>query len=199
MTNTFRNSDLFFTLINVPGPLHANYVKIVKDWFEHSYDAKYRYIEDSDIIKESHKLVDIDQYYPGVSTIGIVSNPWVRMVKGWEISKSYPQKFIDLGIDLSSFENSIRSFKNVDPNRYLQSRWLSYTRQDGTTRNADYILREEHIQEDFKPILDYFESSRVLDVPEIPVIDYRSYFSDELKNDAYEIFKEDFDLLGYEF
>lgn len=198
-TKTFRTDDLFFTLMNVPGPAEVNYANIIKDWFMAGHESKYRYIEDSDIIRHSYRLSEIDNEYPGVCVIAVVSNPWARIVKGWELSKKYPEKFIEMGIDLSSFENSILGFKKVDPSRYLQSHWLTYKTADGTVRSVDYILREEHLEEDFKKIQDYFESSVPLEVSPIVNIDYKNYFTDETKKLAYEIFKEDIDFLGYEF
>jgi hypothetical protein len=74
-----------------------------------------------------------------------------------------------------------------------QSTWLSYN-----NIQADYILRVEHLNEDFKSLQQYFETDVPLGVDDF-TIDYKQHYTPTTKNIIEKYFKEDIDRFGYEF
>jgi hypothetical protein len=70
--------------------------------------------------------------------------------------------------------------------------WLSYE-----TKQADYILRGEHLEEDFKIIQEYFCTEFPLVLK--PAIEYKEFYTTASKNTVAKLFEQDIDQFKYVF
>ena len=82
MTLTYKTDDSFFILVLPP---FTYYGYVVKNWFTNHGIAKFRYIKDIEIEREFCNLEMIDTVYPGIKTVGIIFNPWARMLHGYNV------------------------------------------------------------------------------------------------------------------
>lgn len=199
MTTTYQNDDSFFTLVKPRGFDHPTPYRLINEWFNNVPVARYRYIIDDEILESNFTMAKVHQLYPGVAIITFVRNPWANAVDGYEKIKHYPDVAAMFGMRIDTFGDFLKSLKDIDPALYLQSSWCQYTDSNGVTHKARYILREENTAEDFKAIQEYFESNTPLETTQYVPLDYRSYYTPELRALADEIFKKDIDLLGYTF
>jgi hypothetical protein len=78
---TYKTDDSFFTVLMIPGDFHR--ASIFK-WIEQSSQAKFRFIRDHEIEADYLNLHQIDDIYPGIKTIAIVTNPWLRVVRAYK-------------------------------------------------------------------------------------------------------------------
>ena len=74
-----------------------------------------------------------------------------------------------------------------------QSTWLSYN-----NTQADYILRVENLNEDFKPLQQYFETDAPLGVDDFK-INYKQHYTSTTRDIIEKYFKEDIELYEYGF
>jgi hypothetical protein len=190
----------------VPGDFHRD---AVLKWFEKSSQAKFRFIRDNEIETDYLNLQQIDEIYPGIKTVSVVTNPWLRIVRAYKTiqdlkteTRKIPATVFDFNVD--SFEDFVCNLKNTSTtNKYWftpttpQKRWLEYSTEEGT-RTVDYILKSETIDQDFKIIQDYF----CTDVPltekdKIPA--YRKYYKKKTQEIIADIFAEDIEYFNYKF
>jgi hypothetical protein len=206
MNLTYKTDDSFFTLLVVPGDFHRD---AVLKWFEKSTQAKFRFIRDTEIESDYLNLQQIDDIYPGIKTVAIVSNPWLRVVRAYNTvqdlktqTRKIPATVFDF--DTDSFKDFVCNIKNTQPtSKYWftpitpQVSWLKYS-TDGTERLTDYILNSETIEQDFKIIQDYFCTDTPLtDTDEIPT--YHKYYTKKTREIIADIFAEDIEYFNYKF
>jgi hypothetical protein len=203
---TYKTDDSFFTVLMIPGDFHR--ASIFK-WIEQSSQAKFRFIRDHEIEADYLNLHQIDDIYPGIKTIAIVTNPWLRVVRAYKTiqdlkteTRKIPATVFDFNTD--SFEDFICNIKNVPAtDKYWftpttpQKQWLEYNTENGV-RTVDYILKSETIDTDFKIIQDYF----CTDVPltnteKIPT--YRKFYTKKTRDIIADIFAEDIEYFNYKF
>ena len=203
---TYKTDDSFFTLLVVPGDFHRD---AVLKWFETASQARFRFIRDIEIETDYLNLQQIDDIYPGIKTVAVVTNPWLRVVRAYNTiqdlkteTRKIPATVFDFSID--SFGDFVCNLDNTSTTgKYWftpttpQKQWLEYNTEEGT-RTADYILKSETIDADFKIIQNYF----CTDVPltykdKIPT--YRKYYTKKTREIIADIFKEDIERFGYKF
>jgi hypothetical protein len=203
---TYKTDDSFFTFLVVPGDFHRD---AVLKWFETSPQAKFRFIRDNEIETDYLSLQQIDDIYPGIKTVSVVTNPWLRIVRAYNTihllktaKRTIPANVFDFNID--SFEDFVCNLKNIPTtSKYWftpttpQKQWLEYSTEEGT-RTVDYILKSETIDADFKIIQDYF----CTDVPlinkdKIPA--YRKFYTKKTRDIVADIFAEDIEYFNYKF
>lgn len=205
MTQTFKNDDSFFTVI-MPIGTPIGFWGVYK-WVGLDSNARFRFIRDLEIEQYKLTVKEIKELYPGVKTIGIVTNPWARMAWSYEMITNPPGEGKGIkeintmfeGIDFTTFDtfvNSIQTCKALNGNPHPttpQSHWLE---QDGAS--VDLLLRSESINEDFKPIQEYFCTDSPLNVEDFN-FDYRPYYTDNSKERIQNLMSHDIEKYGYSF
>jgi hypothetical protein len=210
MTTNYKTDDSFFIGIYPPFIYHG---LPVKKWFINSSIAKFRFIRDFEVENEFSNLKQVLELYPGIRTVGIVLNPWARMRQAFinfnEIKAAGNTKYvIDVNllnlIELDDFNKFVIQLSNFPTDNQLWfnmitplMEWLSCTTDDNNIITSDYILRGEHLVEDFKPIQDYFCS----EVPLIPnpAIEYKEFYNSNTKKIISKLFEQDIDQFKYKF
>jgi hypothetical protein len=205
MITTFKNDDSFFTVVM---PTRCPIVSwSIYRWVEKDNNAKFRFIRDLEIEQERLTIREIDDIYPEVKTVGVVTNPWARVAYSYETSINPPYNFPNVeeinkhfsGIDFTTFDTYVDSILTCNsltnkPHPSLpQLHWL-----ENGNKQVDYLLRSENINEDFKAIQNYFCTDRPLNIENFK-FDYRSYYSDKSKAVVDTIFADDIAKFCYEF
>jgi hypothetical protein len=209
MTATYKDDESFFATVFPP---FIHYGFCVKNWFATSGISKFRFIRDEECERQFWNLEQINSMYPGIKTITIVVNPWSRMKYAYD-SLCYMKQHNDntyfdsdllSEIPLDKFKNFIAALPDmvpVDPFWFSLAtplnRWIEYN-DNGVMRQVDYILREGHIAEDFKPIQDFFCSGYTLDAPST-TLDYRKFYTKSTAAQVEKIFQEEIVRFNHSF
>lgn len=202
MSLTYKEDQSFFTTIIPP---FAYYGFSIKRWLTTNNVAKFRYIRDIEMEREFCNLKQVIDMYPGTKTIGLVLNPWARIAYGYNslLSMKNDGNTYNLNIDsfkLDSFEDFVNSINDntlVDPFWFkLSTPQLEWFNHEGTT--VDYLIRAEHLEEDFKPIQEYFCSFEPLTISST-VPEYKSMYNETTKAIVAEAFEKDIEKFDYAF
>lgn len=202
---TFKDDDSFFTIV-MPYRCPIRFWDIYS-WVEKSDIAKFRFIRDLEIEQDRLTLKEVSDIYPGVKTIGIVTNPWARAYYAYNSAINPAPGFPGVeqiltqfkNINFDSFESYLYSLKNCEAPSNKQHpttpqlHWLKYN-----NTMVDYVLKAEQINEDFEIIKEYFQTSESLETGNF-YIDYRDHYTDDLKSLVADICHEDIETFGYEF
>jgi hypothetical protein len=205
MNKNYKTDDSFFIGIYPPFVYHG---LAIKNWFIHHDIAKFRFIRDFEVEKEFYNLEQILDVYPGIKTVGVVLNPWARMRQAFvnfnELKTAGNTKYalnVELlnKIELDNFDKFIHQLAEFphdeklwfDMTTPLMS-WLSHG-----ANHADYILRGEYLEEDFRPIQEYF----CLNFPLVlkPNIEYKDFYKTKTKKIVDKLFEQDIDHFGYRY
>jgi hypothetical protein len=205
MTITYKTDDSFFIGIYPPFVYHG---LSIKNWFINSGIAKFRFIRDVDVENEFYNLEQIADLYPGIKTVGVVLNPWARMRQAFinfnELKAAGNTKYalnVELldKVELDDFDKFIGQLSKFPQDEKLWFNmttplmsWLSHD-----LGQADYILRGEHLEEDFKPIQEYFCTEFPLVLK--PAIEYKEFYTTTSKNTVAKLFEQDIDQFKYTF
>lgn len=205
MTQTFKNDDSFFT-VAMPTRSPIRFWDIYK-WVEQDANAKFRFIRDLEIEQDRLTVEEIESIYPGVKTVGIVTNPWSRAAWSYAMSINPPEGYPGIseiqkqfeGLDFSSFERYLETIVTCKAitNKYHPTKNQSYWLH-GSNRTVDFILKAETVNEDFKQIQDYFCTERPLGIENF-VFDYRPHYSEKSKSIIEDIFADDIERYDYSF
>lgn len=201
-----HNTDSSFFTVILPMRTPIQFWDIYS-WAEKAPAAIFRFIRDFEVEQDRLTLKEVNEIYPGVKTVGAVANPWARALWAYNITVNPPKGYPGVAevskyfknIDFTSFDaylNSMEQCELLDTKTHPttpQSTWLSHD-----NIQVDYLLRVEHLDEDFKPLQQYFESDIPLDVDNF-TIDYKQHYTSTTKNIIEKYFKEDIDRFGYEF
>lgn len=197
MKLTYKNDSSFFICVKPP----VNYIgtKEITKWLESNIESRYRIIVDDELEANYATLKEIDQYYPGVKTIGVTINPWARALIAYNDlqSKSHPLSKLAEG----SFEEFILNLSKASSlNKFLlpQLHWFEYVDDAGIPRAVDYIFKCENLDSEFKTIQDYFVTSKPLSwLNDLPA--YKEHYTLETKQIIADMFEEDIKKFNYEF
>lgn len=203
MTDTYKTDSAFFSYVV---PIGSIDMYCIFDWMRTVNQARFRFIKDSDIETKKLTLKQVDELYPGVKTIAIVSNPWARMRMLYlgftdQAHREDLAKIVNnLGLKLDSFESFVLNLQLVKSTADIpftpatpQCYWTEY---DG--KQVDYILKSETLVEDFKVIQDYFCTDFPIHVRgSMP--EYREHYTEEMKQAVAALFKDDIEKFGYSF
>ena len=209
MSLTYKDDDSFFTTVLPP---FVYYGTCVKDWFSSHGLAKFRYIRDTEAEREFWNLEKIDDFYPGIKTISVAVNPWARMkhafdslnaMKQMENNVYFDKSLLDQ-IPLDKFSNFIASLPDMAPVSPFwfalpesSTKWTEYT-IDGQTKSVDFILREDTLAEDFKPIQEFFLTNQPLEIPKM-LPKYKRSYNTTTKAIVEQLFFEEIAKYGYNF
>ncbi len=176
-------------------------------WVDLDSNAKFRFIRDLEIEQDRLTAKEVEDIYPGVKTIGIVTNPWARTAWSYAMTIDPPEGYPGIkevnerfsGIDFTSFETYVNSMETctVIKGSYhptdLQSRWL-----ETDNKSVDFLIKSESINNDFKAVQEYFCTDRPLDIDDFE-FDYRSFYNEQTKNTIHRIFLHDIEKYEYSF
>lgn len=209
MTATYKDDNSFFTTVFPP---FIHYGFSVKNWFATSSIAKFRFIRDEECEHQFWNLEQIDNMYPGIKTISIVVNPWARIKYAYDSlcqmkqhgDNTYFDPQLLSSIPLDKFKNFVASLPDMQPVSPFWfslatplNRWTEYNDQ-GTIKQVDYILREGHLAEDFKPIQDFFCTDQPLDV-HVDTLEYRNAYTSTTSRQVSKLFEEEIVRFGHIF
>jgi hypothetical protein len=196
---TYQNDSSFFGYVNIAGNLEICGTAIL-EWFQTEPHAQFRLIVDNEIHEEFSPFSTIQDIYPGIITVAWVANPWRRLVNIFEIMQTLYQTKQKLNITKNiNFENftfdSFLKQLDADVDQWFllstpQSRWLD------NPNEFLHIIRDEFIEEDMKPIQDYFQSDKLVSLTLLP---YREYYTEETKKFVEDLFKEDIERFNFKF
>lgn len=202
MTINYQNDNRFFTCLNVP----ASGVNrdAINQWFSSLSVARFRFINDPEILDDNSDLKTVLDVYPGVKTIAIVANPWSRVRYAWqcvtELKNTQPTSELAQLFPEQTFEDFVKSLPNHTSHRLLQPQinFIKYTDSNGVEHTADYILHQETLNEDFSVIRDYFmDDVQLFGIENFP--EYKNEYTEEMKNIVATLFSADIAEFGYEF
>ena len=195
----YKNDDSFFTTVLPP---FVCFGWSVKSWLLNNDAAKFRYIRDYEIESEFWNVAQVNEVYPGIKTIAIVINPWARMYYAYqqllEMKSLEDPRLGDLSqLELDSFTKFIKNLPATSSK--IGDFWFSITTPICKwIENADYILIDTSLQQDFRPIQDYFLSdSELVVTEELP--NYKEFYNNTTREIVATVFKEDIARFGYEF
>lgn len=206
MTINFKNDDSFFTVV-MPIRTPIKFWDFYK-WVDLEDSARFRFIRDLEIEQDRLTAREVEEIYPGVKTIGVVTNPWARVAWSYEMTVNRPHegypgvKEIESkfkGIDFTSFESYVESMKDckvLNANYHPtmpQAHWLE---NDG--KSVDFLIRSENLNDDFEAVQDYFCTERPLNVDDF-YFDYKPYYNEKTKKTVEDLLRYDIETYGYSF
>ena len=196
---TYKTDFSFFGYINTPGSFLFIHEALTK-WFDEEPNAQFRLIVDLEAEDDCLTFTELQDLYPGVKTIALINNPWRKLVVVYEAMKQAvsEDRIVETikGFDFSNFTfESFLSQVDTSVGKWFnlvtpQSKWI----EDGN--ELLYVVRDDFIEEDFKPIQSYFESNKPF---EVDLVDYRSYYNEHTKKLVEEQFKEDIEKFNFKF
>ncbi len=195
----YQNDSSFFGYINVAGNLEIC-GDFILEWFKHEPNAQFRLIVDNETHDDFSTFSTIQDIYPGIVTLAWVANPWRRLVNIFEIMKTLHQTNQRLNITKNiNFENfTFESFLkqlDADVDQWFllstpQSRWLD------NANELLYVIRDEFVEEDMKPIKDFFQSDKLVN---LTLLSYKEYYTEETKKFVEDLFKEDIERFNFKY
>jgi hypothetical protein len=109
---------------------------------------------------------------------------------------------------LDTFESYLyQIFNNLELSDFIPNVWFNFRTQqkdwvtyelNGSIKKAAHILRLEYINDDIKPLQDYFMNGRNLDIFD-PNLDYRDYYNKRSIDLVANVFKDDIEMFDYKF
>ena len=202
---TYLNDDSFFTNIHFPGQMGWY---TLEKWIRSHHIPQFRIILDQEADSDALNLKDKLELYPGIKTFANIVNPWARALYSYNLlhedNVQNGESFFSQHFDLSSFEAFVLSWSDVKlEDRWYslstpQADWIEYIDENGDLKTVDYLLRFEHLDQDFKVLQDYFQVDEgLIHIETCP--DYRSQYSTEMKNKIEMMFYKDVERFGYKF
>jgi hypothetical protein len=208
-----------FQVIKIPGVLFGP--DEIEQWFANVIQAKPRFVEFKEVLPansepwakilrlignttiDHRKALNSEYKY-----IGVVTNPWARMVIYFDILKNLTtEEKIHFPMyeqfNLTSFDAFVNQVAVLPKDNTWPNWWWFTTNQADWLigkNTCEYIFKAETIETDFQIIRDYFQSSTDLLIDDGSVYsDYHPRYSDISKNLVSVIFKKDIDTFGYTF
>jgi hypothetical protein len=205
MTATFDTDTSIFQVVQIPGVFIGCFE--ITEWFNKETSAKNRLVGDLTHIGDPLTFNSVDTLKAANPTrkyIGVVSNPWERAARIYDILKnaSAAQK-LDIpmysSFNLTSFSNFINQISVLDKSAWPYWWWFD-TNQRDWLNNVDYVVRSEHLAEDFAPIQAFFKSEEILRVdPDSSHMTYATRYNAATKDKVTAMFQTDIDTYGYTF
>lgn len=204
--NNYLNDDSFFTYVSIPGQYG---LITVLDWFVHNGTAMFRLIQDEEADTDFLSLKERLELYPGTKTFAIITNPWARAKISYDYLVFCKENHIKNNFlkyfQIDSFESFVLEWPEGSYSESWfdftspQKDWIEFTDENNVKHTVDYLLRAEHLKNDFLKIKEYFHQEAV----EFEYIetypDYRPLYTDQMKNKIGDTFKKDIDYFKFEF
>jgi hypothetical protein len=214
MNLTYKTDESFFSYIT---PLSGAFLGIeaIAEWFKKDEVGQWRLIEDPEINDNKLNLKNVLDLYPGIKTFSTVINPWANVYFGYKLIQS-PLKNVLVSsdtdfsnIDFNTFVSQLQTIDNPPTSNWYtpltqQIEWLSFTDEANNYVETDYIFKLENIEQDFKILQDYFDSTKPLKIRDTFFIDsrsteYQSMYNTESQNIIKKLFEKDIDRFEYTF
>jgi hypothetical protein len=210
--NNYKENDNFFITLTAGDFMWPNYYY---DWSFKVPQFRYRHIIDNVIDEQVPNLKMIRSVYPGVETVAIISNPWIKNFNAFKKltmlesqGTSHPMHVL-FNFDLSSFENFI---KQLPHHRHIPqvwftpattgTAWITYTDDNGILQKPTFTIRKEYFVDDFTQIQNFFCTNMPVELPSgisPQSNEHQLYYTDETKKIIAEIYKTDIQDYGFEF
>jgi hypothetical protein len=204
MMPTYKDDESFFNIISILKASTGK--KQLTEWMLDHEPSRFRLILDREADQEFLNMKQREEIYPGIKSIAIVTNPWKRAWISYKDLLEHTRNKDYYRLD--SFESFLFHTKaNLKLSDIVSNvwydfqtpliKWVTYEK-DGVLHKAEHILRLEHINEDLKPLQDYFCNSKTLDIFD-PHTNYKDQYNDKMIELIAEVFKEDIEMFNYQF
>jgi hypothetical protein len=176
------------TFVHIP----KNAGSSVVDWLRNNFETS--------LIKGHPNLNMIKTEWAVDKTFAIVRNPWARMVSAYFYLKQYgfywEQNNIRTIEDFPSWDDFISKLD------YNTASWntIGTNQLDWIEGGVDWVLRTEHLLEDFKVIQTYLNCS--IPLPYINTSnhdEYRNYYTEAQRDKIGQVFERDINTFNYSF
>jgi len=195
---TYNNDDSFFMCIKIP----FSYIGVneIKSWFQQIFLRKQRLIIDEELDLSHANLEQRLEWYPGISTISVVTNPWARVYIAYNHVRRKETFFNQLAsLEFNEFISTIDRLEIDDSYNFWynplasQASWL-----ESKDKKADYIFKVENLDEEFKVIQEYFKTTdKIIWYDRVP--EYKQHYNSRSIEIVEKLFKEDIEKFGYSF
>jgi hypothetical protein len=218
MNNSIDDNSLFQ---GIKIPITYRYIKEIEIWFDGFPPAKNRYIHFVDDVNSDDSSglyalttakTNIDHrkaLNPNYKYIGVVMNPWARMVLMFETLKNFTaqQKLSFPSFDqinLSNLEAFISQISLLPKDDSWPVWWWFTTNQSDWligTHTTDYILKAETLESDFAPFKNYFQNEQpVLPVDSLYAVpEYHSRYTENSATIVETLYQKDIKNFGYSY
>jgi hypothetical protein len=206
---TYQDDDSFFNFISIIKVPTGK--KQLFEWLLDYEASKFRLILDKEADKDFLNMKQREELYPGIKSISIVMNPWKRAYISYEELRKKANETNDIKFEifkLDTFESYLyQIFNNLELSDFIPNVWFNFRTQqkdwvtydlNGSIKKAAHILRLEYINDDIKPLQDYFMNGRNLDIFD-PNLDYRDYYNKRSIDLVANVFKDDIEMFDYKF
>jgi hypothetical protein len=158
---------------------------LLNHWFEMSSwqnEARFRLVKDKKLFQRFADVQEMEKLYPGVKYLTYVVNPYYRVLANYFV-------FYQNNKD-TSFEDFVCGL--VPQKNQLD--WM-----ESNNNSVVFIVKFEQMEQDFRPIMDYFEVNDARPFVFYDKVDYRPYYTKKSREVVESIFYKDCNGLGYSF
>lgn len=195
---TYKDDNSFFMYIKIP----FCYIGIneIKSWFQSVPLRRHRLIIDQELDNVHSDLKQRLEWYPGITTISVVMNPWARTYLAYthfrkdelslkELSKTNFNEFV-LQLENLKVDDSYDKWYHPLAS---QISWL-----ETESSKTDYIFKVENLENEFSVIQKYFITKDSLEwQDEYPK--YQDHYDEKSIKIVEKIFAEDIERFEYKF
>ncbi len=202
----YLNNDSFFTYVSIPGQYG---LITILDWFLHNNTAKFRLIQDEEADTDFLNLKERLELYPGIKTFAIVTNPWARAKISYDYLLFCKENHIKNNFlkyfKTDSFESFVLDWPEATYSESWftlttpQKDWIEFTDENNVTHKVDYLIRAEHLEADFLKLKEYFHQEAAMFEYDERYPEYRSLYTDQMKNKIGDLFFQDIDYFKFDF
>jgi hypothetical protein len=202
MTVTYKNDSSFFICVKTPPSTYTG-IREITQWFKRNDLTKFRLIVDYDFDKEFASFKERDDMYPGIKTIVSTINPWARAALTYTELKVLIDPFSRYAE--GSFDEFVDSLVKIRAEgsplekRMMQQQCEFYEyEEDGVRVTPAYTFSRENLDEEFKVIQEYFETTAPISwFATIPK--YKNLYSTKTKKLIAELYKDDIERYKYKY
>lgn len=181
-------SDLF-TIVTVPAFASENVQNLIQ-WFRAGPATRHKLLLDNQCLTQNFTLEQVHTLYPEIKTVGLVTDPWNRLVRA----------FLKLRLNhIMAFDDFINRLDEYPIVRVPQIKYLQYE-LNGSIIKADFIFKNEYLQDEFKTLQQYTGSNVPLEIAVEPKTEiYKKFYSPKTREIVEKVFEEDILAFSYKF
>jgi hypothetical protein len=206
---TYKDDESFFNFISIIKVSTGK--REIHEWLLDHEPSRFRFILDREADDDFLNMEQREEIYPGIKSIAIVSNPWKRAWVSYKDLKTKANETNNTKFEiykLETFESYLfQVFQNLKLKDFMPEVWFDFNTQqkdwltynlNGDIKKAEYVLRLENINEDLRPLQEYFLNNRILDIYD-PNLDYKEYYNKRSIDLIADVFKDDIEMFRYNF
>ena len=144
------------------------------------------------------------RYFNSLYKYTFVRNPYSRLFSAYQYSfkqaVEHPKTSVKFVTEFHSFEHFVKSWLNVDNVNFHYFFWpqCKYICDKNNDVKVDFVGKFENIEKDFEQVKNVLGVSQLLPKANQTLGHEREAYSDELASIVYQVYKDDFELFGYD-